>query len=187
MTRWANAPVMQSPTSLPRSGTSRTLSLPPTPGPALEGEIHRAFSEFRESAVRLAERLGDLSGEDPALGGTAREELHLVRAIFGKWSTDVLVALHSVPAVGFEELRRLLPGITPRVLSLKLKELEDGGMVLREVIGTHPPKVRYILTDRGWTVAWLAKPVLLYLRLTDPKDEPPRRTRTTRGTDPSRP
>ncbi|MCI4366194.1 MAG: helix-turn-helix transcriptional regulator [Thermoplasmata archaeon] len=152
--------------ALTSAGRPREATAPAAP-PGVEQEIDRAFREFREAAVRLAERVGDLRGDrgDPAT--KAREDLHLVRAIFGKWSTDVLMALHAVPSAGFEELRRSLPGISPRVLSLKLKELEGNGMVHREIIDARPPRVRYALTDRGWTVAWLAQPVLLYLRRSD--------------------
>ena len=57
--------------------------------------------------------------------------------------------------------------VSPRVLSLKLKELEQNGLVHREILDTRPPRVRYTLTHRGWTVAWLAQPVLLYLRFSD--------------------
>ncbi|MCI4320891.1 MAG: helix-turn-helix transcriptional regulator [Thermoplasmata archaeon] len=81
------------------------------------------------------------------------------------------MALHALPAAGFEELRRNLTGISPRVLSLKLKELEEKGMVRREILDSRPPRVRYSLTERGWTVAWLSQPVLLYLRYTD-RQEP---------------
>ena len=132
-----------------------------------EDSIERAFREFREAAVRLAERVNDLEEPDPDPIASARSDLQIVRSIFGKWSPDVLVALHAVPSVGFEELRRNLTGISPRVLSLKLKELEQHGMVHREVIPDRPPRVRYALTDRGWTVAWLAQPVLLFLRHTE--------------------
>ncbi|MCI4367484.1 MAG: helix-turn-helix transcriptional regulator [Thermoplasmata archaeon] len=132
-----------------------------------EEEIRRQFSEFRESAVRLAERVRDLSVAEPDPLTAARADLHLVRSIFGKWSSDVLVALHALPSAGFEELRRSLHGISPRVLSLKLKELEQNGMVRREILDSRPPRVRYSLTERGWTVAWLSQPVLLYLRFTD--------------------
>ena len=148
----------------------------------LDAEIDRAFREFREAAVRLAERVGDMQGEDVDPVATAREDLNLVRAIFGKWSTDVLVALHVVPSVGFEELRRSLTGISPRVLSLKLKELEQNGLVHRRIVDARPPRVQYSLTEHGWTVAWLAQPVLLYLRLTggshaaDPRGRPPERS-----------
>jgi len=133
-------------------------------------ETARAFREFREAAVRLAERIDDLHGVEPDRVAAARRELPVVRAIFGKWSSDVLVALHAVPGAGFEELRRMLPGVSPRVLSQKLKELERNGMVHREILTTRPPKVRYSLTERGWTIAWLAHPVLLYLRATHPRD-----------------
>jgi DNA-binding HxlR family transcriptional regulator len=148
--------------------------VPPAPAAAARGdstqaEIERSFKEFRESAVRLAERVSDMSHtapEDPI--EAARQDLQLLRTIFGKWSPEVLVALHAAPAEGFESLRRSLIGISPRVLSLKLKELESNGMVLREVVDARPPRVRYTLTDRGWTVAWLTQPVLLYLRHSQP-------------------
>jgi DNA-binding HxlR family transcriptional regulator len=146
----------------------------PVAGPSNE-EVGREFREFREAAVRLAERVRDLSLEETDPIAAARADLHLVRSIFGKWSSDVLIALHALPTAGFEELRRNLNGISPRVLSLKLKELEQNGMLQREILDTRPPRVRYSLTDRGWTVAWLSQPVLLYLRYTDEHRQGPTR------------
>lgn len=137
------------------------------PSPPPREEIERAFADFREAAVRLAERVHDLQEAEVDPIAAARGDLEIVRAMFGKWAPDVLVALHAVPSVGFEELRRNLTGISPRVLSMKLKELQQNGMVHREIIDSRPPRVRYALTDRGWTVAWLAQPVLLYLRHTE--------------------
>jgi DNA-binding HxlR family transcriptional regulator len=126
-------------------------------------EIDRCFQEFREAAVRLVERVTDLMGESPPFRNASAKDVRLVRSVFGKWSMEVLVALHASPSAGFEELRRSLPGISPRVLSLKLKGLEQHGMVRREIIDSRPPRVRYTLTDQGWTVAWLSDPVLLFL------------------------
>jgi DNA-binding HxlR family transcriptional regulator len=152
---------------------TRSSSPPGRPAPEVprtdpaDEEIRRQFQEFREAAVRLAERVRDLSATDPDPLAVARADLHLVRSIFGKWSSDVLVALHALPSAGFEELRRSLTGISPRVLSLKLKELEQNGMLHRQILDSRPPRVRYSLTERGWTVAWLSQPVLLYLRYTD--------------------
>lgn len=150
---------------------ARAENVPPRPGGGAAGlpdpEIEREFKEFREAAVRLAERVRDLSQADPDPIEAARADLHLVRTIFGKWSSDVLIALHALPSAGFEELRRNLTGISPRVLSLKLKELEQNGMLHREILDFRPPRVRYSLTERGWTVAWLSQPVLLYLRFSD--------------------
>ncbi|HKS59210.1 MAG TPA: helix-turn-helix domain-containing protein [Thermoplasmata archaeon] len=132
-----------------------------------EKEIESSFREFRESAVRLVERVTDLAGDSGDPVANLQGDLKMLRSIFGKWAVDVLLALHASPSVGFEELRRALPGISPRVLSLKLKELEQNNMVLREILDTRPPRVRYSLTQRGWTVAWLAQPIFLFLRLTE--------------------
>jgi DNA-binding HxlR family transcriptional regulator len=131
-------------------------------------EVERSFREFRESAVHLVERVADLtgSGDDPV--ASAHGDLQLFRSVFGKWSAEILVALHAATSSGFDELRRELSGISPRMLSLRLKGLEQRKMVHREVVDAHPPRVRYALTDRGWTLAWLAHPVFLYLRHMEP-------------------
>jgi DNA-binding HxlR family transcriptional regulator len=136
-------------------------------------EIDRCFRDFRESAVRLVERVNDLLTPSPSSRSSASRNVRLVRAIFGKWSMEVLVALHTSPSAGFEELRRSLPGISPRVLSLKLKGLEEHGMVRREIVDSRPPRVRYTLTDQGWTVAWLSDPVLLFLEQAEIRESAP--------------
>jgi DNA-binding HxlR family transcriptional regulator len=129
-------------------------------------EIDQCFREFREAAVRLVERVNDLMAPSLPPHSAPPKDVRLVRSVFGKWSMEVLVALHTTPSAGFEELRRSLPGISPRVLSLKLKSLEQHRMVRREIIDARPPRVRYTLTDQGWTVAWLSDPVLLFLEQT---------------------
>ncbi len=70
-------------------------------------------------------------------------------------------------SMGFEQLRKTLPGISSRILSAKLKTLEDLGLVERNVLATRPPRVNYDLTEKGVTVAKLGEPVLLYLRYTE--------------------
>jgi DNA-binding HxlR family transcriptional regulator len=154
-----------------RTAPAREVRPPPTPSAVVPWEeIDRRFRSFREAAVRLVEEVNDLLGPNGPRSSPSPKDIRLVRAVFGKWSTEVLVALHTAPSVGFEELRRSLPGISPRVLSLKLKGLEQHGMVRREIIDARPPRVRYTLTDRGWTVAWLADPVLLFLEQSDARE-----------------
>jgi DNA-binding HxlR family transcriptional regulator len=147
----------------PRPVSRRSPPAPPGPDDAIES----SFRRFRESAVRLVEQVNDrLEAARPASEGE-QSDLHLIRSIFGKWSGDLLLALHRTPTAGFEDLRRTLGGISARVLSIKLKELEEIGMVSRQIIDARPPRVRYSLTERGWTVAWLAQPIFLYLRVTE--------------------
>jgi DNA-binding HxlR family transcriptional regulator len=56
-----------------------------------------------------------------------------------------------------------LKGVSSRVLSKKLKMLEDRGLIGRTVLGTRPPRVQYALTEKGRTIAALGEPVVLYL------------------------
>jgi DNA-binding HxlR family transcriptional regulator len=132
------------------------------------------------------EQVDDLEEAAGRPTGDVPDDLRPVRTVFGKWSTEILLVLHAVPSAGFEDLRRGLPGISPRILSSKLKGLEREGLVRREIVDSRPPRVRYELTDRGWTVTWLARPILAYLRAprgekpTDSPPEPrPRRTPST--------
>jgi DNA-binding HxlR family transcriptional regulator len=60
----------------------------------------------------------------------------------------------------FNELRRLIPSVTQRMLTLQLRELEHDGVLHREVYPQVPPKVEYSLTEFGMSL----KPVLLLLR-----------------------
>ncbi|CAB4935044.1 unannotated protein [freshwater metagenome] len=49
----------------------------------------------------------------------------------------------------FGELERSLAGISPRTLSLRLRDLEQGGIVERQTFPEVPPRVEYALTDKG--------------------------------------
>ncbi len=60
----------------------------------------------------------------------------------------------------FNELRRLIPSITQRMLTLQLRELENDRVILRKVYPQIPPKVEYSLTERGEAL----QPILLALR-----------------------
>jgi DNA-binding HxlR family transcriptional regulator len=90
--------------------------------------------------------------------------VNITKKVFSKWSIEILMSTYSLKAVGFGDLKRLLSGVSSRVLSKKLKDLEDLGLIEREVIESRPPKVRYTLSKRGEVLARLGEPVILYLR-----------------------
>jgi len=68
--------------------------------------------------------------------------------IGGKWKGMILFYLVSETR-RFNEMRRLIPGITQRMLTKQLRELEENGIVNRKVYPVVPPKVEYSLTDLG--------------------------------------
>jgi len=68
--------------------------------------------------------------------------------IGGKWKTVVLWYLRK-DKKRFSELKRLIPNITEKMLSLQLKTLENDGIIKRKLYAEVPPKVEYCLTDFG--------------------------------------
>ncbi|MGW6625439.1 winged helix-turn-helix transcriptional regulator [Nocardia sp. NPDC055002] len=66
----------------------------------------------------------------------------------GKWKALILWAL-STGTQRFGDLKRLVPGVTEKMLIQQLRELEHDGIIARQVYAQVPPKVEYSLTDRG--------------------------------------
>ena len=88
--------------------------------------------------------------------------------ISGKWTILVLRDL-AESRCRFCELERSLSGISPRTLSLRLRALEEQGIVTRETYSEVPPRVEYALTDKGRALVPLIEDMRTYGRewLTD--------------------
>ena len=68
--------------------------------------------------------------------------------IGGRWKVPIVWHLFAGTR-RFSELRRALPGVTQKMLTQQLRELERDGIVSRKVYAQVPPKVEYSLTRRG--------------------------------------
>jgi DNA-binding HxlR family transcriptional regulator len=78
-----------------------------------------------------------------------------LKVIGGRWK--VLIIRELITGVKrFGELQRSLPGITQKMLTQQLREMEEDGIIHREVYPQIPPKVEYSLTPLGETL----KPIL---------------------------
>jgi DNA-binding HxlR family transcriptional regulator len=71
--------------------------------------------------------------------------------IGNKWGLEVIFNLCEQPQ-GFNELLRRIDGISPKVLSQRLKELVASGMAEKTVHPTNPPTVTYALTEKAATL-----------------------------------
>ena len=90
---------------------------------------------------------------DPDCPGRA-----LLGHVTSRWGVLVIVAL-SDGTMRWGELRRLLTGVTEKMLSQTLHTLEADGIVAREAHPVVPPRVDYSLTDRGCELAALLRPL----------------------------
>jgi DNA-binding HxlR family transcriptional regulator len=74
----------------------------------------------------------------------------LLTKIGDKWTIFVVLSLDLLGGrARFSELDRAIPGISQRMLSSTLKNLERDGLVVRELFPEVPPRVEYEMTDRG--------------------------------------
>src|SRR5215475_10168236 len=88
-------------------------------------------------------------------GADCRAVASVLSMVGDKWSVLVIMLLIDGPR-RFNELKRMIGGISQRMLTLTLRALERDGLVTRTVFPTIPPRVDYELTDLG---RGLAEPV----------------------------
>lgn len=74
-----------------------------------------------------------------------------LEVIGGKWKTSLLWELHLGPH-RFAELRRSLPGISEKVLTQQLRQMEADGLVNRRAYDEVPPRVEYSITPLGFSL-----------------------------------
>ena len=76
----------------------------------------------------------------------------LVALLGEKWTLLILGALTKQPTLRYNDLQRVVSGISQRMLTLRLKKLEENGLVKRTSFPTVPPRVDYELTPLGRTL-----------------------------------
>jgi DNA-binding HxlR family transcriptional regulator len=72
--------------------------------------------------------------------------------VSGKWKSLILWELNNYGVRRFGELRRGLVGVSEKMLTQHLREMEEDGLIHREVYREVPPKVEYSLTEHGRTL-----------------------------------
>ncbi|GAA0443491.1 helix-turn-helix domain-containing protein [Streptomyces stramineus] len=72
--------------------------------------------------------------------------------IFSRWTTPILWTLGHHGTLRFNALQRLIPEITPKILTSRLRQLERDGLIERTYHPDIPPRVEYALSDLGRTL-----------------------------------
>lgn len=112
--------------------------------PYLPGRSASLLMSNQETLNKLAASIHD---EQPLPGFCPRYH-HAVELIGRRWSGAILRVLISGPR-RFHELLAAVPGLSDRLLSERLRELEAEGLVIRRVLPGPPVKVQYELTEAG--------------------------------------
>jgi DNA-binding HxlR family transcriptional regulator len=83
-----------------------------------------------------------------------------LEVIGGKWKGVILHHLMTHGVLRFNEIQRMKPNLSPRILTAQLRELEEDGVILRKVYPVVPPKVEYSLSKAGESL----KPLILAMQ-----------------------
>jgi DNA-binding HxlR family transcriptional regulator len=105
----------------------------------------------------IPEHIHVTTGEHYSMGGDCRKVSKILARVGDKWSVLVVMLLGSGGPRRFNEMKRLIGGISQRMLVLTLRGLERDGMVTRTMYPTIPVRVEYELTELGRS---LREPVL---------------------------
>jgi len=73
----------------------------------------------------------------------------ILRILMGPWTTYVVYNLRTYGPQRFGELKRRVGNVSAKMLTERLRTLENAGLIRRDYEATIPPKVTYSLTDRG--------------------------------------
>lgn len=107
-----------------------------------------------------------LRNYDGTPGCSMEAALHILG---GKWKGVILYHLFKDGTLRFSELQRFMTSINQRLLTKQLRELEEDGLIVRQVYPVVPPKVEYSLSEEGrelnklvldlslWGRKWLEK------------------------------
>jgi DNA-binding HxlR family transcriptional regulator len=124
-----------------------------------------------ESAIQLGGEIRTLLGAQKDLNPMNDLHNEVCRAgealgVFGsRWTIEILSALYISGPRRFNQMKKLLEGISSRTLSDKLRYLADEGLVSRQVSDGPPIRVTYLLTEHGRTCGRLLSPLVAHLKI----------------------
>ena len=81
--------------------------------------------------------------------GSVAHVTRVLKMISGRWKLPILFRLFAEPSVRTLQLKRDMPGISQKMLTQHLRELEQDGLIERQDYGEQPPRVEYRLTEAG--------------------------------------
>lgn len=91
---------------------------------------------------------------------TTRQPMDMALKVMGdKYTLAIVERLYQQDTLRFLALEKGIPGISPRTLSMRLKAMEEAGLIDRRAFAEKPPKVEYSLTERGIALAHAVQPL----------------------------
>ncbi len=113
-------------------------------GPPSQKQIARMRAMFARHAA------GESVEMDPRVETLVED---LIDRVADRWTMVILECLVEHGTLRFTQLGRMIPGISKKMLTQTVRQMERDGLLVRKVYPVIPPKVEYTLTDLGLTLS----------------------------------
>lgn len=122
--------------------------------PVVPPRVEYSLTELGKSLMPIIKMLEEWAENNPKPINKENKVFHCEKElalsiIGGKWKLLILCHLGLKGTKRFTELKKLISNITKKMLTHQLRELEEDGLVHREIYPVVPPKVEYSLTEKG--------------------------------------
>ena len=128
-------------------------------------EIESSIVTTEGMGARIRQILGEYHGGDHDMSWEVKASVEALDVFTSRWTIEILATLYSAGDRRFNELRKLLAGISSRTLSDKLRKCTENGLHDRIVVEGPPVRATYRLTDHGQRAGRLLGSLVAYMKL----------------------
>ena len=130
------------------------------------GEIQNAITATERKGTQIRTLLGGHADDATHdVNWEVEAAVEALEVFASRWTIEILATLYIAGERRFNELRRLLTGISSRTLSDKLTVLREAGLINRMVVDGPPVRVTYCLTEHGSRAGRLLSPLVAYMKI----------------------
>ena len=128
-------------------------------------EIESSVVTTEGMGARIRQILGEYHGGEHDMSWEVKASVEALDVFTSRWTIEILATLYIAGDRRFNELRKLLAGISSRTLSDKLRKCTENGLLDRIVVDGPPVRVTYRLTAHGLRAGRLLGPLVAYMKL----------------------
>ena len=128
-------------------------------------EIESSIVTTEGMGARIRQILGEYHGGEHDMSWEVEASVEALDVFTSRWTIEILATLYIAGDRRFNELRKLLAGISSRTLSDKLRKCTENGLLDRIVVDGPPVRVTYRLTDHGQRAGRLLGSLVAYMKL----------------------
>ncbi len=128
-------------------------------------EIESSIVTTEGMGARIRQIFSGHHGDEHDTAWEVEASVKALDVFTSRWTIEILATLYIAGERRFNELRKLLVGISSRTLSDKLRKCTENGLIDRIVVEGPPVRVTYRLTDHGKRAGRLLGPLVAYMKL----------------------